>query len=57
LIGRASAAEILLTGRRVDAQEALECGLVMQIVSHNELLAGAVNRVREKARLPHTKTA
>jgi enoyl-CoA hydratase len=57
LIGRASAAEILLTGRRVDAQEALECGLVSHIVSHDELLAEAVNRVREKARLPHTKLA
>jgi enoyl-CoA hydratase len=57
LIGRASAAEILLTGRRVDAQEALECGLVTQIVSHDELLAEAANRVREKARLPHTNLA
>jgi len=57
LIGRASAAEILLTGRRVDAQEAFECGLVTHIVSHDELLAEAANRVREKARLPHTKLA
>jgi enoyl-CoA hydratase len=57
LIGRASAAKILLTGRRVDAQEALECGLVTKIVSHNDLLAGAANRVREKAQLPHTKPA
>ena len=57
LIGRASAAEILLTGRRVDAREALECRLVTHIVSHNELLAEAVNRVREKAQLPHTKVS
>jgi enoyl-CoA hydratase len=57
LIGRASAAEILLTGRRVDAEEALERGLVTQIVSPNELLAEAVNRVREKAQLRHTKFA
>lgn len=57
LVGRAYAAEILLTGRRVDAQEALECGLVTHIVSHDELLVEAVNRVREKARLPHTNLA
>jgi enoyl-CoA hydratase len=57
LIGRAYAAEILITGRRVDAQEALECGLVTHVVSHDEPLAEAVNRVREKAQLRRTEFA
>lgn len=40
LVGRARATELLLTGRRIEAQEALEIGLVHQIVPRR-LLAEA----------------
>ena len=42
LVGRERAAELLFTGRLVDASEALELRLVSRVVPHEELLASAV---------------
>jgi enoyl-CoA hydratase len=39
LIGRGKALELILTGRRIDAQEALRLGLVEQVVPHDQLMA------------------
>ena len=44
-IGRAKAADMLLTGRHISAQEALECGLVSRVVDAADLL----NEVEETA--------
>jgi enoyl-CoA hydratase/carnithine racemase len=44
LIGRARAMELLATGRRMDAQEALSCGLVSRVVPSDELMAEAIHR-------------
>ncbi|MBI4233854.1 MAG: enoyl-CoA hydratase/isomerase family protein [Chloroflexi bacterium] len=41
ITGRAWALDMLLTGREVDAREALSMGLVHQVVPHGELLAKA----------------
>lgn len=41
LVGPAAAAEMLLTGRKVDAAEALELGLVSRVVEGDELLPAA----------------
>ena len=43
LIGRARAMELLTMGRKVDAEEALEIGLVSSIVPSSELIAVAVD--------------
>jgi enoyl-CoA hydratase/carnithine racemase len=50
LIGRGKALELILTGRRIDAPEALRLGLVEQVVPHDQLL----ETVEE---LAHTITA
>ncbi len=42
LIGAASASEILLTGRLVDAAEALRMGLVSRVVPDSELMSEAI---------------
>jgi enoyl-CoA hydratase len=38
LVGQGKALELILTGRRVDASEALSLGLVEQVVPHDQLL-------------------
>ncbi|OLN27879.1 enoyl-CoA hydratase-related protein [Desulfosporosinus metallidurans] len=43
LIGRAKAMEIILTGRTINASEALELGLVNKVVSTENLMAEAVS--------------
>jgi len=50
LIGRAQAPEILITGRRVHAADALACGLVEAIFPEGDLLPSAAARVRAIAR-------
>jgi enoyl-CoA hydratase len=47
LIGRGRAAELLLTGRIVTAERALELGLVNEVVAPGHLLARAEELVRE----------
>ncbi|MGH9745600.1 MAG: enoyl-CoA hydratase/isomerase family protein [Candidatus Acidiferrales bacterium] len=49
LIGTSRAAEMLVSGRRIDAREALEFGLISRIVSADELLTVAMDRARELA--------
>jgi enoyl-CoA hydratase len=39
LIGRGKALELILTGQRIDAHEALRLGLVEQVVPHGQLAA------------------
>jgi enoyl-CoA hydratase/carnithine racemase len=39
LIGRGKALELILTGKHIDAHEALRLGLVEQVVPHDQLLA------------------
>lgn len=42
LVGRGLAADMILTGRRIDADEALRAGLVSRILPADELLAQAI---------------
>jgi enoyl-CoA hydratase/carnithine racemase len=48
-IGRARALEIMLTGRRIGAREALEIGLVNQVVPETELRSTAERMARQIA--------
>lgn len=41
LIGRGKALELILTGKRIEAQEALRLGLVEQVVPHEQLMPAA----------------
>lgn len=50
LIGRARALEIILEGRPVEAEEALEIGMVHRVVEPDELLAVAVETAQRLAR-------
>ena len=49
LIGRSRALEMLVTGRRVDAEEAFACGLVEKIADES-VVTEAIDRVRMIAR-------
>jgi enoyl-CoA hydratase/carnithine racemase len=42
LVGRERASELLFTGRRIDAAEAKQLGLVSRVVPHNELIDAAL---------------
>jgi enoyl-CoA hydratase len=46
VIGRSRAIEMLVTGRRLDAREALDCGLVTRIAAAADLLDEAIHRAR-----------
>jgi enoyl-CoA hydratase/carnithine racemase len=52
LVGREHAAELLFTGRVIDATEARAIGLVGRVVAHEELLATATALAREIASNP-----
>jgi enoyl-CoA hydratase/carnithine racemase len=52
LVGREHAAELLLTGRVIDADEALRIGLVGRVVPHDELLPTALGLATEIAENP-----
>lgn len=41
VVGKSKAAEMAFTGEMLDAQQALNCGLVSQVVPHDQLLAAA----------------
>jgi enoyl-CoA hydratase len=52
LVGREQAAELLFTGRIIDAAEALRIGLVSRVVDHDELLPTALALAGEIAANP-----
>lgn len=52
VIGFAKAMELLITGRRIDASEALRIGLVNEVVQRGQSLARAQALAREIAALP-----
>jgi enoyl-CoA hydratase len=49
LIGPARAKDLVLTGRQVDAEEALRIGLVDRVVPHDELMASALRLAADLA--------
>lgn len=57
LIGRARALEIMLEGRPVEAEEALEIGMVHRVVEPDELLAVATETAQRLARRPKAAVA
>jgi enoyl-CoA hydratase/carnithine racemase len=57
LIGRARALEIMLEGRPVTAEEALEIGMVNRVVEPGELLAVAHETAERMARRPQAGVA
>ena len=52
LIGQSRAMDLILTGREVSADEALEIGLVNRLVADGKALEAAVSLARELARFP-----
>jgi enoyl-CoA hydratase len=54
LIGQSRAMDMILTGRPVEAREALEIGLVNRVVPDGESRAAAEELARELARFPQT---
>lgn len=52
MVGAGRASELLLTGRAVEAEEALRIGLVSEIVEDNELLTRALDLAHDLATLP-----
>src|SRR5581483_3754745 len=54
LIGQSRAMDMILTGRPVDAQEALELGLANRVVADGESRGAAEELARELARFPQT---
>jgi len=53
LIGGANSNDLLLTGRRVDAAEALRMGLVSRVVAEGSLLDEAVHMAQAMAKFSH----
>ncbi len=53
LIGGANANDLLLTGRRIDAEEALRMGLVSRVVDDDHLLDEALEMARSMCRYSH----
>jgi enoyl-CoA hydratase len=52
LVGRERTAELLFTGRVIDAEEALRLGLVSRVVEHNALMPTALELAHEIAANP-----
>jgi enoyl-CoA hydratase/carnithine racemase len=52
LVGVSKASDMTFTGDAIDAQEALACGLVSQVVPDDQLLATAMDKARRIARNP-----
>jgi len=50
LVGMSVAADLLLTGRMIEADEALRVGLVSRVVAHDDLLDSALDMARDIAR-------
>ncbi len=57
IVGLTRALELMLTGRFVEAEEALEMGLVNQVTPHDQLLAAAVAKAEEIAFNPDESVA
>jgi enoyl-CoA hydratase len=54
LIGHSRALDLILTGRGVSAEEALQMGLANRVVADGEALAAALELAQQLARLPQT---
>ena len=52
IIGRGRALEMMLTGERINAEEARECGIVSRVLPREELLSRALERAEQIAGMP-----